>query len=154
MLTPEPLDDRIGFRPAMEEDYDFLYALHRATMKEYVNKTWGWDEAAQETMFRKNYVPSGIQIITLAGTDIGMLSLQGSEEDIFLQVIEIQPTHQRQGLGATIIHKIIAEAAHQKKPVRLRVLKVNPAKGLYDRLGFSVIEETDTHFIMKTSLPK
>jgi ribosomal protein S18 acetylase RimI-like enzyme len=143
----------IGFRPAVENDFDFLYALHTATMKEYVNKTWG-DDAFQENMFRKNYVPSQIQVITLAGNDIGMISIEEMDEDMFLRVIEIHPIYQRQGLGTTIIQKIIDDAAHQKKPVRLQVLKVNPAKRLYDRLGFSVIEETKTHFIMKNSLPK
>jgi ribosomal protein S18 acetylase RimI-like enzyme len=152
MLSHELLDHRISFRPAIENDFDFLYALHRATMKEYVNKTWG-ENAFQESMFRKNFVPSQIQVITLAGNDIGMISLEETNEDIYLRVIEIHPMCQRQGLGTTIIQKIIEAAARQKKPVRLQVLKVNPAKSLYERLGFSVIEETTTHFIMKTSLP-
>jgi len=31
---------QIGFRPAAENDIDFLYALHVATMKAYVDKIW------------------------------------------------------------------------------------------------------------------
>ena len=121
-------------------------------MKEYVNKTWGWDETFQEGIFRKKFIPSQIQIITLAGNDIGMISLEERNEDMFLRVIEILPRHQRQGFGTTIIQKIIDDAAHQRKEVRLQVLKVNPAKQLYDRLGFAVIEETSTHYIMSTTL--
>lgn len=67
---------RIGYRPATENDIDFLYALHIATMKEYVDKTWGWNDAFQESVFRKNYVPAKIQIVQLDGNDIGMLSLE------------------------------------------------------------------------------
>ena len=33
--------------------------------------------------------------------------------------------------------------------ITLRVLKVNPARGLYERLGFSVIRETETHYFCK-----
>jgi ribosomal protein S18 acetylase RimI-like enzyme len=143
--------NEIGFRSALENDFDFLYTLHSATMKEYVNKTWG-EGTFQENMFRKNYVPSQMQVITLAGNDIGMISVEERDEYIFLRVIEIHPLYQRRGLGTTIIQKIIDNAARQMKPVRLQVLKVNPAKRLYDRLGFAVIEETSTHYIMCTTL--
>ena len=81
-----------------------------------------------------------------------MISLEERKEDVFLRVIEIHPAYQRQNLGATIIQKIIDDAARRMKPVFLRVLKVNPAKQLYDRLGFAVIEETSTHYIMRTTL--
>ena len=141
----------IDFRPAVENDIDFLYTLHIATMKEYVDKTWGWGDVFQESVFRKNYVPANIQIITLANTDIGMLSVEERTEDVFLRAIEIHPINQQQGLGTTIIQHIIDDAARKMKPVRLQVLKVNPAKKLYDRLGFSVIEDTKTHYIMMTS---
>ena len=114
MLTTEPLGDRIRFRPAVENDFDFLYALHRATMKEYVNKTWGWVDAVQETRFRKNYIPSRIQIITLVGNNIGMISVEETDEETYLHVIEIHPTYQQQGLGTAIIQKII-EGLHAKR---------------------------------------
>jgi len=151
MSFENQLHNKVGFRSALENDYDFLYALHTATMKEYVNKTWG-EDAFQEDMFRKNFVPTQIQVITLDGSDMGMISWEENDNDIFLRVIEIFPRHQRQGFGTTIIQKIIDDAAHRRKEVRLQVLKVNPAKQLYDRLGFTVIEETSTHYIMRTTL--
>jgi len=141
---------QFGFRQAQDKDVDFLYALHVAAMKDYVDKTWGWDDAFQETIFRKKYVAAEVQIITLSGKDIGMISVEESKEDVFLRTIEIHPMYQRQGLGTTIIQQIIADAARQMKPASLRVLRVNPAKRLYERLGFRIIEETPTHFIMRT----
>jgi hypothetical protein len=39
---------------------------------------------------------------------------------------------------------LMIRAKDAKKPIRLRVMKVNPAKSLYERLGFKVAsEETD-----------
>lgn len=154
MLLKQGTDTQISFRPAQDSDADFLYALHVATMRDYVDQTWGWDDAVQETMFRKNYIPAEIQIITLDGKDVGMTSLEERKEDIFLRVIEIHPSYQRQNLGTTIIQKIINDAIYKMKPIYLRVLRVNPAKRLYERLGFLVIEETKTHYIMRTLLPK
>ena len=144
----------IDFRQATEEDFDFLFAMHIATMKDYVDQIWGWDDAFQESLFRERYIPNQIQVITFDDRDIGMISLEERTDDVFLRAIEILPTHQSQGIGARIIQEIIDDAASKQKPVSLSVLKGNPAKNLYERLGFSTIEETDTHFIMKTSLPK
>jgi len=148
-LSPFP---PIGFRHATDDDLDLLYAMHVATMKDYVDQTWGWDDAFQESVFRERYTPAQIQVITFDGKDIGMISLEEREDDIFLRAIEILPTHQGQGIGARIIRQVISDAVSKQKPVYLRVLKVNPAKILYERLGFSVNEATDTHFIMKTSV--
>ena len=142
----------IEYRPAKEKDIDFLYALHVATMKDYVDKTWGWDDCFQESIFRKNYVPGEIQIIRFNGNDIGMLSVEERTDDVFLRAIEIHPDYQGKGIGTAIINMILAAGIQKGKPVRLQVLKVNPAKRLYDRLGFSVIEETATHYIMLTSI--
>ena len=144
----------IEYRPAEESDIDFLYALHVATMKEYVAKTWGWDDAFQETVFRKNYVPAQIQIIQYDGKDIGMLSVEERTDNVFLRAIEIHPEYQGKGIGTAIINMILAAGIQKGKPIRLQVLKVNPAKRLYDRLEFSVIEETATHYIMLTSISK
>ena len=142
----------IGDRHATEKDIDFLYSLHVASMKEYVAKVWGWDDAHQETLFRRNYVPANIQIIMWDGRDIGMLSLEERENYVFLRMIEIHPDFQSKGIGTGIINRIIANGTQKNKPVCLQVLKVNPARQLYESLGFSVIEETNTHYKMSTSL--
>jgi ribosomal protein S18 acetylase RimI-like enzyme len=144
----------VGFRPATEDDVVFLYTLHVTTMREYVDKTWGWDDAYQEAVFRRNYVPTQVQIITFDGRDIGMLMVDERVDDIFLRAIEIHPDYQGRGIATGIIRKIISDGLQKGKPVRLHVLKVNPAKRLYDRLEFSVIEETPTHYIMLTSASK
>jgi ribosomal protein S18 acetylase RimI-like enzyme len=123
-------------------------------MKEYIEKTWGWDDAFQDAVFRKNYDPTEIKVILYDHKESGMLSVEERETDIFLRAIEIHPDYQGKGIGTGIIKRIIADGVQKMKPVYLRVLKVNPAKRLYDRLGFSVIEETPTHYIMLTSLAK
>lgn len=152
-ITIKPIPP-IDFRQATDADIEFLYAMHVATMKEYVDQTWGWEDAFQESVFRKNYVPAKIRVITFEGKDIGVISLEERDEDVFLRAIEILPSHQNQSIGTRIIQQIIIDTVSKQKPVLLYVLKINPARRLYERLGFSTIEEIDAHFIMKTSLPK
>jgi ribosomal protein S18 acetylase RimI-like enzyme len=141
--------ENISFRPVKTEDYDFLYKLHVATMKDYVKETWGWDEKSQQDMFKKKFNPQEIEIITFKKKDIGMIVIE-DKEDVFLRSIEIVPEYQKKGIGTYIMQVIINNAARKSKPVLLYVLKVNPAQKLYERLGFEKISETTTHYVMKT----
>lgn len=47
--------------------------------------------------------------------------------------------------------ELFREADRSDKPVRLRVLKVNPARRLYQRLGFRIVDEDETHYTMLRS---
>ncbi len=43
-----------SLRPATDDDYEFLYQLHAATIKPAVEATWGWDEVCQQERFRSH----------------------------------------------------------------------------------------------------
>lgn len=122
-------------------------------MKAYVERTWGWDEAWQQEHFRRNFDPDACRIITVEGEDAGVLSLEIREEEVFLRNIEIMPEHQRKGIGTFLIDSVLGEARGEGKNVVLQVLKVNPARRLYERLGFSITGENATHYLMKTGNP-
>lgn len=145
--------DRIRLRRASADDFSFLFSLHAATLKEYIDQTWGWDESLQRARYRETFDPGDTQIITLQAEDIGMLAVEEREADIFLSLIEIDPEHQGHGIGTAIIRDLISDGIRRGKPVFLHVLKVNPAKDLYERLGFSIVEETPTHYYMRTTVP-
>jgi len=49
------MEDAIKFRVAKSEDYDFLYALHCKTMRDYIEATWGWDEVWQQNHFKQHF---------------------------------------------------------------------------------------------------
>ena len=119
-------------RPAAEEDYDFLYRLHRATMKDIVAQTWGWDEAWQQEHFRQHFDPAEPQIITLRGLDVGALSVVEHKGDVFLQLIQVLPEYQRRGIGTSVIQSVLRQAHRKGKPVVLRVIKANRARRLHD----------------------
>ncbi len=60
------------------------------------------------------------------------------------------PEYQRRGVGSAVIKDVNREATEQELPVTLGVLKVNPrAQALYEKLGFVVNGETETHILMK-----
>lgn len=135
----------IGYRPATHGDREWLWELKRATMREYVEAVFGWEDAAQRRMFDERFDPSRLRIIQVDGSDVGLLDCEERETDFFLGRIEILPSAQGRGIGSAVIQTILVQAAAKKKPVRLQVLRSNPARKLYARLGFYLEAETATH---------
>jgi ribosomal protein S18 acetylase RimI-like enzyme len=138
-----------SLRPVSDADADWLWALKQATMQAYVEQTWGrWDETEQAERFRQSFLPEHVQIIVVEGREMGLLHVERSPEEIFLVNLQIAPEFQRRGLGTEVMHALMAEARNRGVPLRLQVLKVNPARRLYERLGFTVTGETATHWLM------
>ena len=141
-------------RSATIQDFDFLWHLYCQAFKTYVEETWGWDEAWQTTQFRKHFPfkPSETEIIVHAGKDIGYICVQERDDEIFLDNVAILPSHQRRGCGTQLMKALMKKAADSKRPLRLNVLRVNPARSLYERLGFHVTGSDDYKFHMEKAL--
>jgi ribosomal protein S18 acetylase RimI-like enzyme len=143
----------VQLRPARAADVDFLYRLHQAAMQNYVSQTWGWDEAWQQQHFYQHFEPSVCQIIVAEGHDVGVLSVARHAEVVYLRNIAVLPTYQGRGIGTHLITALLDEAHSGGKRLVLQVLKVNRARHLYARLGFTLTGETATHYVMH-ALPK
>jgi len=139
-------------RPSQPEDMDFRFALHRSTMRGYVERMWGWDDDDQKTRFAEYYPTAARRIIVVAGADVGALVIDYRPDAVFVVNIEILSAFQGRGLGARILNDIITRAQDDGVPVELQVLKINPARRLYERLGFQVTGETETHYLMRRSI--
>jgi ribosomal protein S18 acetylase RimI-like enzyme len=141
-------------RAATAADSAFVYQLHRSTMQDYVARTWGeWNEEFQARMFSQWFEPDRFQIVVVEGQNVGLLAVERRPMELFLGTIEILPAHQNRGLGTAVISSVLAQGQAEGLPVALQVLKVNPARQLYARLGFSVVGETTTHYLMRTAIP-
>lgn len=139
----------LQLRPASNEDFDFLYNLHRTTMKEYIEATWGWDPEYHRERFTNNFQPAKSQIVVVDGRDAGVLVVETRDDELFLSGIYILPEYQNRGLGTSLLRDLLAQAGRRGLPVTLQVIKINPARRLYERLGFVVVGETETHTLMK-----
>jgi ribosomal protein S18 acetylase RimI-like enzyme len=136
-------------RQATELDREWIYCLRVATLRAYVARTWGWDEDYQRERFRQGFRPSACQIVNVDGRDVGLLQVERCETELHLGTILVAPEYQRQGIGTALIRDLLAEARRAGVPVVLQVLRVNPARQLYERLGFTVTGETATHYQMR-----
>lgn len=130
-------------------DYDFLFALRIEAMGSYAEKIYGWDEDTQKEYFRKTFKPEDMKIIQWAGIDVGMCYVVEKDDCYFIKRMEILLKYQNRGIGTEILRKILKRAEQQNKTVRLRVFKINPARRFYERHGFQITGETETHYQME-----
>lgn len=107
------------------------------------------DLSAQDDGFRQQWNPMQVRIITLDGADVGWVQTVRQEEAVLVGQIIIERRFQRKGIGTEIMKRLIADAAHMCLPLVLSVVKINPARTLYQRLGFQVTHEDDRKFYMK-----
>jgi len=143
---------KINLRKIKTEDFEFLWQVHNAALKNYVTKTWGWNEERQQQLFRENFETERAKIIVFEGEDAGFLDVAERETETVLISMRLLPKFQNKGIGTKIIQNVLNESHRKNKTVRLQVLKINRAKTLYNRLGFEVYDETETHFLMRSKI--
>jgi len=89
------------------------------------------------------------QVILLANQPVGLLKVSRDGKDWDLIQIQLAPSFQGQGFGTQLIQSVITEARHAGASLKLDVLKANPARRLYERLGFTVVTEKAHIFEMR-----
>jgi ribosomal protein S18 acetylase RimI-like enzyme len=150
----------IRLRVVAPEDEAFLYEVYRSVRSEEM-LAWGWDATQQELFLKMQlkardqsylmYYPGlDNQIILFRNQPAGRLIVSRTDEDIRLIDIALLPEYRNARIGTSLIEDLCAEADATNRPVRLQVEKTNPpALRLYERLGFSVTSENQTHFQME-----
>lgn len=89
------------------------------------------------------------QVICIDGVPAGLLKAHRSDTEWFVQQLQIAPALQGRGIGELALRTVLRAAAADALPVALDVLKGNPAKRLYDRLGFEIVGEDEIQFHMR-----
>lgn len=143
-------DMKVTERKARDSDYDFLWHLKVASMQQYIEEVYGWNEEGQENYFRRSFNPQEIHVIQVDRKDVGMYVYDADDNgEYLLKRIEVLPEYQGKGIGGFIIDQLIHSAKKEDRDLRLHVFKINPARQLYSRLGFEVVHETETHYVMR-----
>ena len=137
----------VALHPALQQDFDYCRRLYFAEMK-WIIEELDLDRAAQETGFQQQWDPAQVRIITLDGADIGWLQTITEDHQLFVAQMFLDRPFQRRGIGTEVMKRLIGEAAGFNQTVRLAVVKINPARRLYERLGFRITHEDDRKFYM------
>jgi len=153
----------ITLRDVLEEDEAFLrqvYACARA--EEMALVPWSDEQReaflrmqfdAQHSYYHAQFPDADYKIILLDAEPIGRIYVHRTEEVRVLD-ITILPAYRNRGLGSAMIRELMAEGAREGKAVSTWVEHFNPSRNLFDRLGFSQIQEDGYNLLLEWSPPK
>jgi ribosomal protein S18 acetylase RimI-like enzyme len=132
----------ISLRPARPEDEDWLLDLRRRVIAPY-RAPLGLpnDDAALLVSVREHYQDA--QIICHGGRRIGVFKAYCDKEGWILSQIQLEPDMQGRGIGKRLIRTFLDHPDRSGQPVRLLVLHGNPARRLYERLGFREVQVSE-----------
>ena len=149
----------IALRPITEADLPFLFRVYASTRWEELAPT-GWDAAqkeaflqqqfaAQHAWWQEQYQGTSFDVVERASVPIGRLYVARWERELRIVDIALLPEFRGDGIGTQLIDGVIAEAEAAGLPVRIHVEIFNPARELYDRLGFVPIEDKGVYLLME-----
>lgn len=140
-------------RTATEADVPALLSLVERTMRGYVEASLGrWDEDLARAAILTSLADGSWQVLTLDGAPLGVMAVSDGPDDVWLDELFLEPAVHRQGWGTRLIREVLDAAHARGRPVRLRVLRSNPAQRLYARLGF-VVEQASPERVWMVAHP-
>jgi GNAT superfamily N-acetyltransferase len=148
----------INFRPVRDGDDDFLLRLYGSTRQEELSMVpWheGQREAflkmqfeAQSDYYRKKYPQASFQLILLGEEPAGRLYVADLKEEIRIIDVSLLTEKRNLGIGTRILHTIMDRAAKAGKSLTIYVDSLSRSRRLFERLGFSPIEDNHLHVLM------
>jgi ribosomal protein S18 acetylase RimI-like enzyme len=148
---------RADLRPAGEEDLPFLYQLFCANRPELA----GLPEPLLQMQFRAQSGGYGArfpgadhQIVVVEGRPIGQMLVAYLPAAIRLVDIALLPEAQGFFTGTQLVKDLQQRAAAAVKPLQLSVYETNPARRLYERLGFTITEQDGPRLQMTWDPPE
>src|SRR5262245_60059496 len=137
-------------RAAGDQDRDDLLRIHLAAMSAHLVAAlgeWSQDQASENL---DAWLRSGrAQVIVVDDVTAGLLDVAWRPDALHIVRIEIDPSFQGRGIGTRIVVDVLAEARRRGIPARLDVFVANPARRLYERLGFREIGRDGPSVSMK-----
>ena len=146
-------------RPVADADQAFLVGLYASVREEELAQV-DWDQglkdafveqqfAAQDAHYRTNYPGATLDLIEVDGRPAGRLYVHRGPSDIRIMDIALAPEFRGQGIGTSLLRDLMAEADASGRKLSIHVEMNNPARALYDRLGFEPAGEHGVYVLME-----
>ena len=146
-------------RPATEADREFLLELYAGTREQELAQV-DWEDgaraaflehqfSAQDHHYRSNYPGATLDVIEVDGERVGRLYVYRGEEDIRIMDIAVAAPFRGRGIGTGLLEELMREAHASGRSLSIHVEIQNPARSLYDRLGFVPVGEHGVYLLMK-----
>jgi ribosomal protein S18 acetylase RimI-like enzyme len=147
----------ITLRPATAEDEAFLLKLFASTRDDFKMLIADENQLAvlvsmqfnfQRQQYQDGYSDGEDNIILSNGQPIGRMFISEGDRTTTLVDIALLPEYRNAGIGGRLLDELLKSAAEKGKSVTLHVFKANPARHLYERLGFRDRSEDSMYYEM------
>jgi ribosomal protein S18 acetylase RimI-like enzyme len=155
-MTGEPA---LALRPAGDHDYEFFRRVFVSTRAdELAHVPWPAQQkrtflahqfAAQSAHYAQHYADASFDVIMVDGEPAGRLIVARREDAILIVDISLLPEHRSRGLGTRLLGSLIDEANASRRKLSIHVEMHNPARRLYERLGFRQVGEHGVYLRME-----
>ena len=148
----------VGLRRAEEADRPFLVELY-ASIREPELAHVPWDGAqkrafvehqfaAQDAHYRQHYPGATLDVVQVDGAPAGRLYVHRGTTDIRIMDIALAPAFRGRGIGTELLRDLMREARQSGRRLSIHVEQNNPARRLYERLGFQPAGEHGVYVLM------
>lgn len=158
-LRPEaPSGPSVSLRPIQLSDVPFLFDLYAGTRAaELAQVDWTAEQKhaflshqfdAQRRAYADTYGEADFFVVLCDGAPAGRLYLARWSAEIRIVDIVLLPDYRGRGIGSGLIRDVQEQAAAAGQAVSIHVERFNPAKRLYERLGFRLAAERDAVYLL------
>jgi len=143
--------EQMTVRTAGRADRGWLYELHEQAHRSLVERAYGpWHDEQQQGFFQALVDENEVYILERDQQPVGAVYLVDRDQDVWLELVEVLPSYQGQGLGTGALRWVLGRAAVEGRTTRLQVHRVNDdARRLYLAEGFVAEGETSTHRLLR-----
>ncbi len=155
--------DGLILREERDEDEAFLRELYGSTRRDELAPVGCTAEQTdaflrmqfdlQRAHYRRHYPDASFQIVVMNERPIGRLYVHSSPHDVRVLDISLVPEVRAKGIGRSLLEQVFERAGGLAAPVTLHVAVDNPARRLYERLGFRIVSHDALNFFMERPLP-
>lgn len=140
----------LQLRTVAETDYPFLRRLYRDVRSQELSAT-GWPQAdidafcdaqfaLQDSHYRQHYPHACFYVIEQSGEPVGRIYLSDAPAVLGLMEVSLLAGQRGHALGSQLLQWLCALADASARPMELHVEPDNPARRLYARQGFVLVE--------------
>ena len=149
----------ITLRPVGPDDHDFLVEVYGSTRAEELALVpWTNEQreafvraqfAAAQDHYAEKYPGASHDVILSNGRRVGRLYVGRLEREIRIVDLTLLPAERNARVGSHLIRQLLAEAERTGRALRIYVEEFNPSLRLFERFGFSRIEQHGIHSLME-----
>lgn len=135
-----------------DEYFECLYDMKKQAFRWYVEIIYGpWVDEDQIKFFKEhiNNYRNNIKIIKYNNEIIGLYTNYMNENnENFVGLFYLRADFRGKGIGTKVLQEQLKIDKENKVNTTLQVFKQNPARFLYEKVGFEIYEETEHHYKM------